>query len=122
MLITASLSSIAQINEKSFTFNMEGQAGLATNSNAVLFSIGGASLKFNFSKAAFALNFGPALKYEKMPGKILITPVFAVAPQLYFLKNKRFILSMPFYYSAALNEWVITGGVGYVFTKPKTLK
>ena len=101
---------------------MEGQAGLATNGNAVLFSIGGASLKFNFSKAAIALNFGPALKYEKIPGKILITPVFAVAPQLYFLKNKRFILSMPFYYSAALNEWVISGGVGYVFTKPRSMK
>lgn len=112
----------AQTDEHNTSFNVEGQIIASANSSAFLISMGGAALKFNFSKFTVALCTGPNLKYEKQPGRVLIMPILTAGPQIYFLKNKRFIVSMPMYYNSILNEWIFTGGIGYVFTKPKPAK
>ena len=52
----------AQSGKVSSSLNFEGQIGISTNAKAVLLSIGGATLKYNFSKFALAINFGPNLK------------------------------------------------------------
>jgi hypothetical protein len=52
-------------------------------------------------------------------GTTQITPILGTGLQIYVLKDKRFILSLPFYYLASNNTWIGTLGIGYVLSKPK---
>ena len=99
--------------------HIEGQIAITTNGKAVWYNMGGPTLKFNFRKFAIAISMLPSLKFEDDAPKPFVVPILGVGPQVYFLKNKRAILSFPCYYIASRNSWELSGGVGYVLTKPK---
>ena len=100
-------------------FNLEGQVAATSNGKAVWYNMGGPSVKFNFSKIGFGIGMFPSLKFEDDGPRPIVVPILGVGPQIYFLKDKRMILSFPCYYIATRNSWEITGGIGYVLTKPK---
>lgn len=110
--------SIAQNNTKTI-MSIEGQIGVSVNSDAVLLNIGGPALKFIFPKFSIAAMFLPCIKFEEDPVKPLVTPILAMGPQLYFLRDKRFVLGIPFYYNSAKNEWQVSAGAGYILSKQK---
>jgi hypothetical protein len=62
---------------------------------------------------------GPALKFEEENAELTVVPVLGVGPQIYFLKNKRLMLSFFAYYIGSRKIWSQTAGIGYVLTKPK---
>jgi hypothetical protein len=109
----------AQTEKPNPTMNIEGQFGLTTNAQALFFNLGGPTLRFNFQKFSVGGTFFPSLKLENKASKLLATPVLGVGPQLCFLKDKRFIVEFPCYYSASKAAWTVTFGVGYILTKPK---
>ena len=61
----------------------------------------------------------PSVRFYTNNGKVQVAPILGTGLQVYGLKDKRFILSIPFYYLASNNTWIGTVGVGYVLTKPK---
>lgn len=100
-------------------FNIEGQLAITTNGKALWYNMGGPSIKFNFKKVSFSLGMFPSLKFEQDESHPIVVPILGVGLQLYFLNNKRFVMSFPCYYLAAKNSWELTGGIGYVLTKIK---
>jgi hypothetical protein len=82
-------------------------------------NLGGPTLKFTYPKFAFAWTFMPSLRFHDVKGTTQITPILGTGLQIYVLKDKRFILSLPFYYLASNNTWIGTLGIGYVLSKPK---
>lgn len=112
------ISAFSQEEQKS-SLNIEGQIAAATNGKDLFVNFGGPALKFNFSKIAFAWNFMPSVRFYTNNGKVQVAPILGTGLQVYGLKDKRFILSIPFYYLASNNTWIGTVGVGYVLTKPK---
>ncbi len=119
VLMIKSTASFAQTEIQPATLNIEGQIAVTTNSKAIFVNFGGPALKFNFKKIAFAINMLPSLKFEEVPSKPIVTPLLGVGPQIYFLKDKRFILSFPCYYYVLKNTWEVSCGIGYVLSKPK---
>lgn len=117
-LLLLSISAFSQEGQKS-SLNVEGQIAVTTNAKDVFMNFGGPALKFGFSKVAFALNFMPSLRFHNVNNKVQLTPVLGTGLQVYGLKDKRFVLSFPFYYLTSSNAWVGTAGIGYVLTKPK---
>lgn len=101
------------------SLNMEGQFAVTTNGKAIWYNMGGPSVKFGFKNVAFGVSMFPSLKFEKDDPRPIVVPILGVGPQIYFLKNKRFVISFPCYYIASRNSWEITGGLGYVLSKPK---
>jgi hypothetical protein len=99
--------------------HIEGQIAVTTNGKAVWYNMGGPSLKFSFKKFAFSVSMFPSLKFEEDPTHPIVIPILGVGPQFYFFKNKRFIITFPCYYVASKNSWELTGGIGYVLSKPK---
>lgn len=65
LIITCTTLS-AQIEKQAASLNIEGQIVLTTNNRAIFVNFGGPSLKFNFSKIAFAINMMPSLKFEEV--------------------------------------------------------
>jgi hypothetical protein len=100
-------------------FNIEGQIAITTNGQGIFYNMGGPNVKFNFSKVSLAINMMPSLRFQNDPVKSVVTPMLGFGPQLYFLKNKKFLLSFPAYYNTSNNQWIFTAGVGYVLTKKK---
>jgi hypothetical protein len=112
---------LAQVeNNLKASFNMEGQLGVTSNGKALWYNMGGPAIRFNFSKLSFSIGMFPSLKFEDDAPRPVVVPILGIGPQIHFLKHKRFLLSFPCYYIAARNAWEITGGIGYVLTKPKT--
>ena len=109
---------IAQSNKPETSISVEGQISIAANGDAVLINIGGPAIKFVFPKFALAANLLPSLKFQEDGVRPLVIPLLGIGPQLYFLKDKRFILSIPCYYNVYENKWKVSGGIGYVLTKP----
>ena len=92
---------------------------MTTDGKGVFFNMGGPNVKFNFSKLSVAINMMPSLRFQEDKVKSLVTPMLGVGPQLYFLKDKRFILSFPAYYNTGTNKWTFTAGLGFSLTKKK---
>lgn len=115
--MAASSTLLAQ-NENQTSFNIEGQIAVTTNGSALFINLGGPAIKFVFKKFAIAANFLPSLKFEDDAPRPFVTPLFGVGPQFYFLRDKRFVLSFPCYYNPSKNRWEVSGGIGYVLTKP----
>jgi len=105
--------------EAKTSLNIEGQVSFTTDWKGIFLNLGGPAIKFNFNKFSVALNFFPSLRFQEDKVKSFATPILGVGLQFYFLKDKRFILSFPSYYNTATNKWILTGGVGYLFTKMK---
>jgi hypothetical protein len=61
----------------------------------------------------------PSLRFYNLNNSLKVAPILGTGIQLYGLKDKRFILSAPFYYVASTNKWIGTIGIGYVLSKPK---
>ena len=106
-------------DEQKASFNIEGQLAVTTDGTGVFVNMGGPNLKFNFSKFSLAINMMPSLRFQEDKVKSFVTPMLGGGPQLYFLKDKRFVLSFPAYYNTNTNKWTFTAGVGYVLTKKK---
>ncbi len=106
-------------NEQRTQLNIEGQAAITTDGKGVFFNMGGPSLKFNFSKFNVAINMMPSLRFQEDKVKSFVTPMLGFGPQIYFLKDKRFLVSFPAYYNTGNNQWTFTAGLGYVLTKKK---
>ena len=106
-------------NKPKASFNIEGQVAVTSNGKAIWYYMGGPAIKFNFSKFSLSIGMFPSLKFEDDEPRPIVVPILGVGPQLHFLKHKRLLLSFPCYYIAARNAWEITGGIGYVLTKPK---
>jgi hypothetical protein len=119
LLLCSHWSSTGQEKPHTSLVNVEGQLSVTANGDAAFLSVGGAILKFNFPKFTVGIITMPVIKFCDEPGKPFITPGFGAGPQLYFLKDRRFMISAPFYYNNVKNEWQFTAGVGYVFSKPK---
>jgi hypothetical protein len=119
LLIAACAGIFAQIAQQSNYLNIEGQIAMTSNANALFVNLGGPTIRFNFQKFSIGGTFFPTLKFEDKASKLLVTPCLGVGPQLCFLKDKRFILEFPCYYTAAKNTWSVSAGFGYVLTKPK---
>jgi len=119
MAIMAARGVIAGDSASRVSFQMEGQFSITANQYAAFLSIGGATLKMNFDHFTLSLITMPIIKFSEDPIRPFISPGFGAGMQLYFLKDKRFIISAPFYYNNAINKWQFTAGVGYVLTKPK---
>ena len=117
-LLFLSISALCQEEQKS-SLNIEGQIAVTTNAKDVFVNLGGPALKFSFPKIAFAWNFMPSVRFHDVKGSTQVTPILGTGLQVYGLKNKRFILSLPFYYLASNYTWIGTVGIGYVLTKPK---
>ncbi len=117
-LMFTTISAFSQEEQKS-SLNIEGQFAVATNGKDVFVNFGGPALKFNYTKVAFAWNFMPSVRFHDQNGTLQVTPILGTGLQVYGWKDKRFILSVPFYYLASNNTWIGTLGVGYVLTKPK---
>lgn len=98
---------------------MEGQLVAATDGKGVFLNAGGPALKFHFKKFAISVNMMPSLRFQEDGSKPFVTPILGAGPQLYFLKDKRFILSFPWYYYTSSQVWTFTAGAGYLLTKPK---
>ncbi len=108
-----------KVKEKKFDTQIEGQISLTTNGKAAFLSMGGVSLKLIFKKFNVGITMGPALKFEEENAELTVVPVLGVGPQIYFLKNKRLMLSFFAYYIGSRRIWTQTAGIGYVLTKPK---
>jgi hypothetical protein len=106
-------------SEQRTQLNIEGQVAITTDGKGIFFNMGGPSLKFNFSKVNFALNMMPSLRFQEDKVKSFVTPMLGFGPQIYFLKDKRFLVSFPAYYNTGNNQWTFTAGFGYVMTKKK---
>lgn len=106
-------------NNTETLLNIEGQIALTTNGKAIWYNMGGPSLKFSFKKLVFSISMFPSLKFEKDATHPVVMPILGIGPQIYFFKNKRFILTFPYYYIASRNIWELTGGIGYVLTSAK---
>jgi hypothetical protein len=113
------VSAHSQEEPKPASLNIEGQIAVTTNGKAAFINVGGPAIKFSFKHFAFAVNFMPSMRVEEHNKTITFTPLLGTGLQFYFLKHKRFIISLPCYYYAAKNTWVGTAGIGYVLTKPK---
>jgi hypothetical protein len=112
------ISAFSQEEQKS-SFNVEGQIAVTTNLKDYFVNVGGPAIKLNFSKFAVGLNFMPSLRFYNLNNSLKVAPILGTGIQLYGLKDKRFILSIPFYYVALTNKWIGTIGIGYVLSKPK---
>ena len=112
--------SFSQTESTPSVLSLEGQVAVTTDDKAIFVNVGGPAIKLGFSKIAFAINMFPSLKIEVENRKTPVFPLLGVGPQIYFLKNKKFVVSFPIYYNAAKNTWLPTAGLGYVFTKPKS--
>jgi hypothetical protein len=119
LLITVCTGILAQTEQPTNHINIEGQIAMTTDAKALFVNLGGPAIRFNFQKFSIGGTFFPTLKFENKASKLLVTPCLGVGPQLCFLKDKRFILEFPCYYTAAKNTWTVTAGIGYVLTKPK---
>jgi hypothetical protein len=116
MLFSAFTLLIAQVKSG---LQLEGQIAAATNGQALFINMGGPALKFIFPKIAFSINMVPSLKFEEDKPKPIVVPLLGVGVQFYFLKDRRFVLSLPCYYYASRNIWTMAAGIGYVLSKPK---
>ncbi len=105
--------------EQKASFNIEGQIAFTTDGIGLFTNMGGPNLKFNFSKFSLAINMMPSLRFQEDKVKSFVTPMLGVGPQIYFLKDKRFVLSFPAYYNTNTNKWTYTAGVAYVLSKKK---
>lgn len=116
-----STSLFSQSKEGSTTsFNFEGQVAVTSNGKGVWYNMGGPNIKFSLPKIALSIGMFPSLKFQEDAPRPVVIPILGVGPQLHFFKQKRFLLSFPFYYLASHNSWEFTAGIGYVLTKPKT--
>lgn len=102
-----------------FTFNIEGQIALTTDGKGMYMNLGGPALKFNFKHLTLAANLMPSLRFQNETPKPLVTPMLGFGPQVYFLKNKRCVLSFPCYYNTLNHRWKYTAGIGFVLTRKK---
>jgi len=109
----------SQEEPKQASLNIDGQIAVTTNGKAAFINVGGPAIKFSFKHFAVAVNFMPSMRIEEHNKTIALTPLLGAGLQFYFLKHKRFIISLPCYYYAAKNSWVGTAGIGYILTKPK---
>jgi hypothetical protein len=119
LFILTTVSVLGQQEQKLTSFNLEGQIAATTDGKGVFVNFGGPTLKFNFDKVTFGINFMPSLRFQEDKVKALVTPTLGFGPQLYLLKNKKFILSFPAYYNTNTNVWTFTAGLGYVLTTKK---
>ena len=119
LLIVACSGIFAQTEKQTTCRNIEGQFAMTTNAKALFINLGGPALRFNFSKFSIGVTMFPTIKFEDKSSKLLVTPLLGVGPQLCFLKNKRYILEFPSYYTASKNSWTVSAGFGYVLTTPK---
>ena len=119
LLIIAFSGIFAQIEQQKSHLSIDGQIALTTNAKALFVNLGGPTLRFNFPKFSIGFTMFPTIKFENTSSKFHATPFLGVGPQLCFLKDKRFILEMPCYYTASKNSWTVSAGIGYVLTKPK---
>jgi hypothetical protein len=103
-------------NQTSVGFNIEGQIVAATDGKGMYINAGGPGLKFIRPKVAFSVNMMPSLRFQHETGKPLVTPILGCGPQVYLLKNKRFVVSFPCYYNATSRVWTFNAGLGYVLT------
>lgn len=116
LLLTISVFS--QEEQKS-SLNFEGQIAVTTNLENYFINVGGPAIKLNFSKVAVGLNFMPSLRFYNLNSSVQVAPILGTGVQIYGLKNKRYVLSVPFYYVASTSKWIGTIGIGYVLSKPK---
>ena len=116
LLLTISVFS--QEEQKS-SLNFEGQIAVTTNLENYFINVGGPAIKLNFSKVAVGLNFMPSLRFYNLNSSVHVAPILGTGVQIYGLKNKRYVLSVPFYYLASTNKLIGTIGIGYVLSKPK---
>jgi hypothetical protein len=119
LLMVACTGLFAQIDQPKSSVNFEGQFVMTTNANALFVNLGGPGLRFNFPKFSIGGIFIPTLKFEDKASKLLVSTCLGIGPQICFLKDKRFILEFPCYFTAAKNIWTVSAGLGYVLTKPK---
>ncbi len=117
-LMFTTISAFSQEKQES-SLNIEGQIAASTNGKDVFVNFGGPALKFSYPKIAFAWNFMPSVRFHNVKGTTQVTPILGTGLQIYGLKDKRFIVSLPFYYLASNNTWIGTVGIGYVLSKPK---
>ncbi len=111
--------SVFSQEEQRSSLNFEGQIAVTTNLENYFINIGGPAIKLNFSKVAVGLNFMPSLRFYNLNSSVHIAPILGIGVQIYGLKNKRYVLSVPLYYLASTNRWIGTIGIGYVLSKPK---
>jgi len=119
LIIIAGQGLFAQTAKQTSNLNIEGQIGLTTNTESLFFNLGGPTLRFSFPKFAVGATMFPSLKVENKASKLTVTPLLGAGPQFCFLKDKRFILEFPCYYTASKASWTFTMGIGYILTKPK---
>lgn len=119
LLIASCHGIFAQIEKQTAYVNIEGQFAITTNAKALFVNLGGPTLRFNFPKFSIGTTLFPTIKFEDKASEFLVTPILGVGPQLCFLKDKRFILEFPCYYTASKNTWTVSAGFGYVLTMPK---
>jgi hypothetical protein len=101
------------------SFTVEGQVAVTTNGEAVYLNFGGPCMKYSFKKIAFSLGMMPSLRFEQDKPRPYITPSLGAGLQVFFLNNRRVILSFPCYYISTKNKWTVTAGLGYLLTRPK---
>jgi hypothetical protein len=109
LLLTISVFS--QEEQKS-SLNFEGQIAVTTNLENYFINVGGPAIKLNFSKVAVALNFMPSLRFYNLNSSVHVAPILGTGVQIYGLKNKRYVLSVPFYYVASTSKWIGSIGIG----------
>jgi len=116
-LIFTLISAYSQEEQKSF--ELEGQFAVTTNLESYFLNVGGPDVKFNFSKVSIGFNFMPSLRFHNVNSTLKVTPILGTGIQFYGLKNKKYILSIPFYYLSATNNWLGSIGIGYVLSNSK---
>jgi hypothetical protein len=109
----------AQSEKQGVTMNLEGQLMASANAKNLFINIGGPALKFSFPKFTIGINVYPSFRFEFPVSELQVIPVLGVGPQLNFLKDKRFVIAFPCYYSTSTKYWSATAGIGFVFTKPR---
>lgn len=80
-------------------------------------NFGGPGLRWIYPKVfQLGIDLMPSLRFQKEEPKSIVTPLLGFGPQLFFLKEKKLILSIPFYYNVTQNKWGMTAGLGYILT------
>lgn len=114
MLLIALMLSVAIPSVLFAQKKVEGQVALTTNGRGVFLNFGGPGVKF--FQGLLGINLMPTLRFQREEPKSFVTPLLGFGPQLFLLKEKKMILSIPFYYNASNNKWTMSAGLGYILT------
>lgn len=101
--------------ETEVKLELNGQLVATASDKAVFVNVGGPALKLKTKTVHFSIGALPSLRFQMEKGKLQLSPILGLGPQVFLGKKHRFIASFPIYYFSSTHIWVYTAGIGWVF-------